>query len=147
MGTKHGAVMAADLGDPDVSQLAMHARAVVVVLSSRTLESLPQLTAIVCSVQPSLKTFTAKTKTDAFTQRMTEASSRQGKKRTLIPVATPSFQFPGSNFYDVVLPNIWPGDVEDAVSAIQEFFKTIAVHLAINASSDVIRTQSRLVLS
>ena len=58
--TQHGAVVAADLGNPDMVQLVMHARAVVVVLSSRTSESLPQLTAIVCSVQPSLKMFTTK---------------------------------------------------------------------------------------
>jgi len=45
-----------------------------------------------------------------------------------------------------VLPGIWTGDVDLARELIQNLFMTIAVHLAINSSMEVIEAQSKLVL-
>lgn len=100
---QNGTLMCADHKDPDIESLVEAARALVVVLSSRTMESLPQLTAIV----PCMWT----------------------KNCAVVPVTTPSFQFPGANFYDTVLPAMWTGDVLQATALFQFFFRTIAVHL------------------
>jgi len=70
--TQSGTLMCVDQEDPDIGKLVEHARAVVVLLSACTMESLPQLTAIV--------------------------SCMISKTVPVIPVTTPSFQFPGGEF-------------------------------------------------
>merc|ERR1712113_1184303 len=55
---------------------------------------------------------------------------------SVVPVSTPSFEFPDARYFEDELPKRWPGDVAQAGSLIQKFFKKVAVVFP-TKSSDV----------
>jgi len=116
--------------DPDtdgITAAVARSRAVIVLLSQGTMESLPQLAAIV--------------------ELMSTVASVSSSPPQVIPVNTPGFQFPDAAYYETVFPRIWPGESDTAAASIQAFFKRIAVFFATNASDGVIDTQAREVVA
>eukprot|EP00971_Amphidinium_carterae_P088794 1757177-Amphidinium_carterae.1 len=59
----------------------------------------------------------------------------------VIPMVTPLFKFPGSNYYKVVLPSIMGGDNTNVVRAVKTFFEQIAVPLSTHAPEVTLRAE------
>lgn len=110
--------------------LVANSRAVVLILTRDTLDSLPQLKTIA--------------------HAMKAAEEHRGWP-AVIPVCTPGFLFPNDTFYSEMLPCIWrrhtiPGsgseDVADAEIRIQAFFRLIAITFSTHSSERVLDAQA-----
>mmetsp|Transcript_57727 Transcript_57727/g.137381 ORF Transcript_57727/g.137381 Transcript_57727/m.137381 type:complete len:1425 (+) Transcript_57727:75-4349(+) len=128
-----GAILLADMlpllqeeqPEEDTHEMSLHlgqclreARAVVVVLTSQSLQSQHQIEVIMASAQ-----------------------------RCLIPVCTPQFQFPGKSYYDTMLPVLAGESLDLAADALKHFFEHIAVPLTTHASRSILQAEaSRVVL-
>eukprot|EP00971_Amphidinium_carterae_P336274 6472543-Amphidinium_carterae.1 len=62
-------------------------------------------------------------------------------RAVVIPVVTPLFKFPGSNYFKVVLPSIMGGDNTSAVRAMKTFFDQIAIPLSTHAPEVTLRVE------
>merc|ERR1712217_190234 len=61
-----------------------------------------------------------------------------------IPVNIPGFIFPSDDYYENILPRIWPNaaDVERADKRIRAFFNKISVDFSTHASDKILDTQT-----
>merc|ERR1711920_518834 len=118
--------------------LVAHSRAVVLILTNDTLDSLPQLKTIAVA--------------------MKAAEENEGWP-VVIPVSTPGFSFPSHSFYSEMLPKIWrqctsstslgsdSEDVADAERHIQAFFRLIAIPFSTHSSERVLDAQAEDVVA
>jgi len=120
-----GACMLADLGDVDARnsnsrQLITNARALVMIFTKSSLMSMPQLQTLVAACSADV---------------------------SIVPVSTPNFSFPGSDYFAKTLPAIWRGEeIDKVVEVIQLTFTAICVYFATHSSDDILTVQSKEIL-
>jgi len=120
-----GAVLLADVSKDGLSAEMIRkgvakARAVAVILTAETLDSLQQIEVIMVATLG---------------------------KACVIPLVTKYFQFPGDAYYSTVLPSIYGDDHEEAERAMRSFFEQIAVTFSTHAALTTIRAEMRQFLS
>jgi len=64
----------------------------------------------------------------------------------VVPLVLPSFQFPSSSYYREVLPKVYTGDKDTAITYLEDFFRRIGIPFSINASDQTLGVQARTVL-
>jgi hypothetical protein len=109
------------------SHIVEGARALAVVLSQKTIYSCHQLEIMVHVAEQ---------------QELVPGSSP-----ATIPVRIEGFSFPDLDYYDHVLPKIWPEVSNDRIGHIKSFFRTMSNPLSIHASDMVLQAQTKSIFS
>merc|ERR1719410_1819867 len=103
-----------------LGETVLQACAVVVILTEGSLECKEQLQVVIDCMK---------------------ASETSSDVPLLIPVNTPSFRFPSSDFYSKDLPALYP-DRAYVSDLVKTFFNRIAVCFSTNASDHIMMTQA-----
>jgi len=114
----------ADIGH--VSELVAKGRAVIIIFSSDTLNSLEQL--------------------GVMAMAMKALSLKAARTFAVVPVTLPDFIFPTPAYYSDTLPKISPGGHDQLNVSLKAFFKIIAIALVTHASDQSLHIQCNQVL-
>merc|ERR1712232_770705 len=113
--TEYSSVLRAskeDLGN--IASVVSTSRALIVILSSGSMECVPQLVALVEAMHHQSKEGDGTSSWDLH-----KVSTGGWHGPVVIPCNTPDFQFPTDAYYNDVFPRIWPGSAEAASDLVK----------------------------
>jgi len=139
-----GVIMAANANDDgaerDLEPAVVDALAVIVVLSRKSLESLPQMRLIMLAMEAAAVARDKGTPTPT-PATWTNSIPNDVPPLEVIPMNTPSFTFPSSAELDDIMSRVMVKDQAAAHANLKEFFKIIAISLASGAPHNVLAAQ------
>jgi hypothetical protein len=131
-----------------IAMLVRQARAGVIMLSAGSLESIPQLMAIVeimAMSTPDRRLSDGSVEQAVGDTRSDAAFAKESISRpAVIPVNIPGFVFPGEKYFEKTLPLLWPRRSTNNLvkDHMQSFFKRIAIPFSTDAADQVLDVQA-----